>query len=281
MCRLGVDEWSPARADNVRGNGPSDDIRNGAAVLGKKGALDREFDMSEISAVANRTIRVGIDDAPPAPMQLGSPDTGDFRGYEVDLLEEISRRAGFRLSFRRALWSVIVRELMAGDVDLVCSAATVTKEREREVDFCFPHLNLALAVVKRCGITADTAIKGLRLGVRRGTTAEAYAKDHGVPEPTQISESNEKLYASLAAGELDAVIDDSPIAKYFSKFVTGLQFVGVLQGTEGAYAIMVRKGNNKLRAEVNRTLEEMENDGTRRKLLFRWFGDGASEVKLG
>ena len=44
--------------------------------------------MSETSMMANRTVRVGIDVAPPAPMQLGNPDAGDFRGYEVDLLEE-------------------------------------------------------------------------------------------------------------------------------------------------------------------------------------------------
>ena len=169
--------------------------------------------MSETSMMANRTIRVGIDDAPPAPMQLGNPDAGDFRGYEVDLLEEIGRRVGFRLSFRRALWSVIIHELKAGEVDLVCSAATVTPEREREVDFCVPHLRLALAVVKRDGIARDTAIKGLRVGVRRGTTAEAYAKQYGTPEPALVSESNEELYASLAAGELDAIIDDSAIAR--------------------------------------------------------------------
>ncbi len=223
--------------------------------------------------MAGGTVRVGIDDAPPAPMQLGNPERGDFRGYEVDLLEEISRRVGFRMSFRRALWSVIVGELVAGDVDLVCSAATVTKERAREADFCTPHLSLALGVVKRAGTTGDTAITGLRLGVRRGTTAEIYAKQHGVPEPAQISESNETLYASLAAGELDAVIDDSPIARYFSQLVAGLQFTGVLQGTEAAYAIMVRRGNNKLRATINRALQDMENDGTQKRLLVRWFGD--------
>jgi len=72
-------------------------------------------------------------------MQLGNPDNGDFHGYEVDLLEEIARRAGFELSFRRALWSEIVRELVARGIDLVCSGATVTKEREREADFCSPH----------------------------------------------------------------------------------------------------------------------------------------------
>lgn len=69
---------------------------------------------------------------------------------------EAYRRVGFELSFRRALWSIIVRELVAGDVDLVCSAATVTKEREREVDFCSPYLRLALVVVKRDGSVAQT-----------------------------------------------------------------------------------------------------------------------------
>ncbi|MGA8440880.1 MAG: ABC transporter substrate-binding protein [Candidatus Sulfotelmatobacter sp.] len=233
--------------------------------------------MSEPSMMANRTVRVGIDDAPPPPMQFGNPDTGDFRGYEVDLLEEIGRRVGFRLSFRRALWSVIIHELKAGDVDLVCSAATVTPEREREVDFCVPHLRLALAVVKRDGIIGGNDIKSLRLGVRSGTTAEAYARQHGTSEPAQISESNEELYASLAAGELDAIIDDSPIAMYFSQFVAGLQFAGVIQGTEGAYAIMVRKGNDKLRAEINRALGEMENDGTQQRLLSKWLGDDCAE----
>lgn len=228
--------------------------------------------------MTDRIIRVGIDNAPPAPMQFGNPDTDNFRGYEVDLLKEIGQRVGFAMSFRRALWSVIVRELVAGDVDLVCSAATITSERECEVDFCLPHLNVALAVVKRKGTTANIAIGGLRLGVRRGTTAEAYAKRHGAVALEQVSESNEKLYASLAAGELDAVIDDSPIAKWFSHSVSGLQFAGVLPETEAAYAIMVRKGNDKLRAEINRALEDMVNDGTRQSLLVEWFGDGSTEV---
>ncbi len=220
-----------------------------------------------------RTIRVGIDDAPPVPVQLGNPEANDFRGYEVDLLQEVSHRAGFQLSFRRAFWSVIVRELINGSVDLVCSAATITSERERQVDFCLPHLDIVLAVVKRAGTTDGTTINGLRLGVRRGTTAGAYVKQHTTGEPKRVSESNDELYALLAAGELDAVIDDSPIAKWFSYSVPGLQFAGNLPGTEAAYAIMVRKGNDGLRTEVNKVLEEMVNDGTRQRLISKWFGD--------
>lgn len=237
----------------------------------------RDKVQSEVDAMAETSIRVGIDDAPPPPMQLGSPETGDFRGYEVDLLNEIGRRIGARLSFRRALWSVIVRELIAGQVDLVCSAASITSEREREVDFCRPHLKLELAVVKRKGITADIAISGLRLGARRATTAETYIKQHNI-EPAQTSESNEELYKSLAAGDLDAVIDDSPIAKWLSHSVLGIQFAGVLPGTEAAYAILIRKGNNELRSEINKVLEHMETDGTRATLFLKWFGDSSREV---
>jgi ABC-type amino acid transport substrate-binding protein len=76
--------------------------------------------MSAVSAVVGRDVRVGIDDAPTVPMPLGNPETGDFRGYEVNLLGEIGRRAGFRLSYRRALWSAIVSERMTGEADLIC-----------------------------------------------------------------------------------------------------------------------------------------------------------------
>jgi glutamine transport system substrate-binding protein len=231
-----------------------------------------------IQAMAEQTVRVAIDDASPAPMQIGDPDRGNFRGYEVDLLKEVARRVGFRLSFRRAPWSVIVHELAAGEVDLVCSAATVTSDREREVDFCSPHLDVSLAVVKRAGLAADITLHGLRLGLRRGTTAETYVRQRMRIEPVRISESNEELYALLSAAELDAVVDDLPIAKWFSHQLPGLQFAGVLPGTEGAYAIMVGKKNHKLRREINRALAEIENAGTRRMLLMKWFGNDPAKV---
>jgi hypothetical protein len=67
--------------------------------------------------MAIRTIRVGIDAAPPAPMQLGNP--------ELD----------FGLVFA-GLGSRIVDELMAREIDLACNAATITKDRQRKVNIC-------------------------------------------------------------------------------------------------------------------------------------------------
>lgn len=219
---------------------------------------------------ARRELLVGIDDAPPVPMQQGSPEGGDFRGYEVDLLEAIARRLGVRLRYRRAYWSRIVGELVAGRIDAVCSAATVTPERAREVDFCTPHLTLTLAVAVRDGVPATLALAQRRVGVRSGTTAEAYARAHGAPAPAMRSESNDALYAALASGALDAVVDDAPIAAHFVRAVPGLRLAGALPGTDAAYAIMVRKGNDPLRAALDGAIGALDADGTLRALRDRW-----------
>jgi polar amino acid transport system substrate-binding protein len=152
----------------------------------------------------------------------------------------------------------------------VCSAATVTAERGREVDFCTPHLWLTLAVVTRADDPAGARLDGRRVGVRAGTTAEAYARAHGAPEPAARSESNDELYAALAAGSLDAVVDDSAMAAHFARAVPGLHVAGALHGTNSSYVIMVRKGNDALRGALNAALAALEADGTLRELRVRW-----------
>jgi polar amino acid transport system substrate-binding protein len=196
---------------------------------------------------------VGIDDAPPVPMQIGSPETGDFRGYEVDLLEALAHRLGRTLRYRRAYWSALVGDLAAGRLDAVCSAATVTPERARVVDFCTPHLTLTLAVVTCTDDLAGTGLSSRRVDV-----------------PASRSESNDALYAALAAGQLDAVVDDAPIAAHFACAVPGVRVAGTLPGTDAAYAIMVRQGNAALRVAADTAIAELEADGTLHSLRTRW-----------
>jgi len=217
---------------------------------------------------------VGLDDAPPAPIQIGSAESGDFRGYEVDLLLELQRRLGVRLRYRRALWSVIVGELTSGTLDVVCSAATVTEERRREVDFCRPHLELCLAVVRRDDDVSGVGLRGARVGVRRGTTAEAFVRADGAAASMRVSESNDELYAALRDREVDAVVDDSPMATYFSRMGPGLRVCGLVPGSGAAYAIMLRKGNAVLRNALDAALDDMASDGTLGAFRDRWLDAG-------
>jgi polar amino acid transport system substrate-binding protein len=205
-------------------------------------------------------------------MQIGTPESGDFHGYEVDLLQKLAERLDFSIQYKRALWSVIVKDLSSGSLDLVCSAATVTAERAREVDFCAPHLKLSLALVIREELSADLDISASRVGVRHGTTAAAYLRQRsGGKAPAMLSESNEELYSALARGMLDGVIDDSPIALHYSRAIPGLKYAYRFEGTEGEYTVMIRRGNTSLRDQINVRLAEMEFDGTLPSLRRNWF----------
>jgi ABC-type amino acid transport substrate-binding protein len=203
-------------------------------------------------------------------MQIGNPEAGDFRGYEVDLLREVSRRTGASLQYRRSPWSVITGELISGALDIICSAATVTEDRQKKVDFCVPHLALALAIVRRQKDMRGLDLRDSRAGVRRGTTAEAYASAEPSPASKLWSESNNELYSALKDSDIDAVVDDSPIAAYFARIVPGLRMAGVLPGTDAVYAIMIRKGNHPLRHALNDVLGAMESDGCLRVFQERW-----------
>lgn len=130
--------------------------------------------MKEKQSLADQgRLVVGIHDAPPAPMQIGSPEAGDFRGYEVDLLNEFAARLTVLLQYRRNVWSTIINDLREGQIDLVCSAALVTRERQQEVDFSEPYLTIDLAIARLRGDGRGKRLAGEKVGVRSGTTAES------------------------------------------------------------------------------------------------------------
>ena len=234
--------------------------------------------MSSIGRLPSEII-IGIDDAPPVPLQMGTPEEGNFCGFEVDLVDEIASRLDLAIRYRIALWSVIVEELESGMIDAICSAATVTEDRAKVVDFCTPHLTLNLAAVARADVVAEKLdLATWRVGLRRGTTAERFAMANGVTRPVMLSESNVDLYDALAAGKIDVMVDDSPIARHFSSAVPGLRYAKDFPDTDGAYAIMVQKGNDTLRAAINGVLADMENDGSLKRLRQKWLNGGHQKV---
>ena len=223
----------------------------------------------------NRALRIGIDDAPPVPMQMGDPVSGTFRGYEVDLLKLVADRLDCTNEFRRAWWSLITEELVSGKLDMVCSAATVTELRKNEVSFCEPHLWIKLALVVRQNTADLPGRESPRFGVRRSTTAEEFLRMTLGHEPVMQSESNDELYQALSKGHIDAVIDDSPIARHFADSIGGLHYSGAYEGTSAGYAIMLAKNNDALRQELNAILLSLEAEGALLALRQRWFGTSA------
>ena len=221
-------------------------------------------------------VTVGLDASPPFPLQSGHPG----EGFEVDLLRAVADRVGVELRYQSALWSSLVERLLDGRVDMICSAATITAERKRAVDFSAPYLEFELAVVVRAEAHPDPVsgeLDGLAVGVRAATTAEQHVRAARAPRLVRTYDFNTDAYAALASGEVDAVVDDHLIARGFASSTPGLRVATTLDGTTSGYGIMFAKGRDALREAVDDALDRLRRDGTRDRLVRTWFIDGAPQ----
>jgi glutamine transport system substrate-binding protein len=231
--------------------------------------------MSNEQRFSRRRLVVGVDEAPPAPMNFGLPGSPEFRGFEVDLTNAIANQLAIDVEYRCALWRVLLTQLSDGDVDIVCSAATITPARREVVEFSDPYLDTQLAIV----MGADRSIEHLvdlahlTTGVRISTVAEEFARAQIPADRIRTFDLNTDTYSALTAGEVDVVIDDLPIAAHFARTM-GLGRPMPLPGTEAEYGYVFTKGNDHLRQRVNDALRSLREDGTWRTLRDRWWPPG-------
>lgn len=91
-------------------------------------------------------LKVGLDFAAPVPLHTDL-SSERFEGFEVDLMNEIATELNVTLVHKVAYWKDIIAGLMKQKIDVICSAATVTEERKKDVAFSRPYLNFHLALV--------------------------------------------------------------------------------------------------------------------------------------
>lgn len=217
---------------------------------------------------------VGLDAAPPPPLQCGPPGTPEFQGLEVALLRMIAAALQREPVYRVALWSELLDRLAAGRIDLVCTAATVTPARRRRFAFSVPYLSVSLVLASqdKSPLRGIMDLAGARVAVRAATVADEWAGAHlGGAELVRF-DLNTEAYQALEQGEVDALIDDTPIAGFFVQRTPGLCIVEVIPSTEAEYAIVFARENLALRSAVDDVLRDAIRSGELDRLRRKWVG---------
>lgn len=114
-------------------------------------------------------------------------------------------------------------------------------------------------------------LPGRRVATVTGSTAESYLTARNVL-PIGVATIDE-AYALLLAGEVDAVVYDAPVLRYYS-VTTGsgvVALVGPLFKPE-KYGIALPHGSE-LREPINEVLLEMYQDGTLQQIEEAWFSE--------
>ena len=201
-------------------------------------------------------------------------------GFEKEIVDELARRMGRRPVHVRNDWDGLIPGLQTGAYDVAVNGIEISDDRARSVDFSLPYFRGYEQIVVRRGATGMRTLAELA-GRRVGTLGQTLALEllERTPGVTAVKYDQElQAYADLAAGRLDAVLLDFPIAKYYAGPDPRLELVGEPVG-EFRYGVALPKGSP-LKREVDAAVAGMAADGTLRRILSRWDLWGPAQASL-
>ncbi len=128
-------------------------------------------------------------------------------------------------------------------------------------------------------INSADDLPGATIGVQLGTTGDEHARElEESPEDGKEAAKIERYDAgadavnALKQGKVDCVIIDNEPAKVFVSKNDDLKILPDPFADED-YAIAVKKGNTELVEKINSALEELEKEGTLKKIVDNYIGD--------
>jgi ABC-type amino acid transport substrate-binding protein len=209
-------------------------------------------------------------DIPYPPFEQGK--AGNYTGFDVELLEAVGKSIGREVEFEDTSFDTIFLDLARGNFDVVASAATITDEREKTVDFTNPYYISEQAILVEEGGEIDSVEKlaGATIGVQQGTTGQEFVEEEGEAGELRKYPQGPDAVNALKNGTVDAVVIDIPVAENAVNAGQGLEVSAAIP-TEEEYGFAVAQGETELLEELNEGLKEVIDDGTYAKLYEQWF----------
>ncbi|QNK63793.1 amino acid ABC transporter substrate-binding protein [Pedobacter sp. PAMC26386] len=222
-------------------------------------------------------LKIGLDSAAPFPLH-SDYNSSVFEGFEVDMIQAVAEVLNLELQYEVSLWKTILEKLYKGELDMICSAVTMTTSRQMILEFSKPYLQFQLCAVTNGGdlLTDLSSFKNKKIGIRTATEAEKYVMVQFPGNVTVHTDTNDELYKKLLAHKIDVLIDDSPIVGGFLAKHKGLKISMFMPGTESEYAIAMKKGDLALKHKINETLTLLKENGVYDSIHKKWF----SQIKL-
>ena len=222
-------------------------------------------------------VRLGVD-APYKPFEYKTPD-GELTGFEIDLGNEVCKRANWNCTWVVQAWDGIIPGLLARKYDAIFSSMSITEERKKKVLFSEPYYNTPsswfAAASFELDVTDNAAFKDLRIGVQRGTVQDSYVTENFATN-NQIKRysTSSDLLLDLEGGRLDMVLLDFPVGDttlLIPEKKDTYQALGDTFQLGDGMGVAMRKRDKALAEVFNRVLAEIKSDGTYEVIQAKYF----------
>lgn len=234
----------------------------------------------------SRTALARIRERTPATLVVGTPanrlpfaaitDTGDYEGFEADILRAIAEDWGIRLEFRQVTKKDAYGLLQAGTIDVLIGGQIISRDAPDFLDFSDPYFvnrQVALAMADTPGDVLS--LNGQIVGVVVGSAGEAafggFSLANGMNVTVNRYAMMDDAIRALGAREITALVGDR---WDLDQRVRGkIEGVRLMDGTfrSEPYGIAMLRYDDHLRTLINRTLQRLVKSDRLKQIFDRWF----------
>jgi polar amino acid transport system substrate-binding protein len=202
--------------------------------------------------------------------------SGGVEGFNVDLANEIGERLGAKMDIVATQFSGILPGLAAGTYDFVVAPTTITAERAGNLLFSEGYLNTDFQFVVAADapeITEMDGFKGKIIAVNKGSVYDSWARDREAEMGWTVESygTNSDAVQAVVSGRAFANVAGNTVSAWAAKQNPSIK-LSYLYSTGLVWGMPFRKGDEDLRATVEKVIECMKTDGTIAALSVKWFG---------
>lgn len=209
---------------------------------------------------------------------------GKPTGFDNELIEDLKKYAPFEIKQQILPWTGILAGVSTGKYDVAITAAIITKERKKSLDFTSPIADATHYYVKRKGDKNISAIKDLNgktVGVQAGSALLArltelngmLEKEGGKLGKVVEYTSYPEAYQDLALGRVDYVVNTIINIKTLVAEKPNVFEVGQAVSGPSFPAWAVAKDNAELLEFLNGFIAKEKENGRFAELQKKWFGE--------
>ena len=230
-------------------------------------------------------LRIGVYGQDP-PRSFVDAD-GKLRGLDVDVAHALCAATHIQCELVAIEWSALLPALETRRVDAVVASVSITDERRARVDFTRAYYRTPARFIAREGEVdgaAPASLAGKRIGVRRGTTFDAYVTEHygAVAEVVRYSTQPDALL-DLTLGRVDVVLGDAAVLEetfLATDHGEPFAFVGpplwAPRWFGDGQGVAVAPGEPGLRGMLDRAVADISLNGVFERIWQRWFPAAAA-----
>lgn len=204
---------------------------------------------------------------------------GTPTGFDIELIKAVLKSQGDEVEIVSMPFDGLIPALLTSQIDAIISGMTITQERQKRVDFSTGYYNSTLSAVIRSADSdkykSSEDLKGQKICAQIGTTGSAFAEKLSPGQVVNLNNEPDALL-ELKNGGCAALINDRPVNLYYMKQAGGTDFAELiddaLTSNPDLYGIAIKKGNDELRAKIDKGLKDIEASGELKTIHENWFG---------